>query len=199
MVRINLPDNLSLPFFAYGIFKPGQLCYPRIKEFVREYKESCVNGNLKERDGIPLLNSGGSSKVKGYLIYFHSGKEDGAYRRIIEIEPDEVYQWNKILINEKIEANVLLGRKNNRGASELDHTEEWDGRSDPFFTSALEEVEDILKNNPNFSWDYRSLFRLQMAYTLLWCNRSSILEKFWPLIFHRTTVLVRAYARLCKW
>jgi len=177
---MNLPDNIHLPFFAYGIFKPGQLCFPRIQEFVSEYKDGYVKGYLKERDGIPLLIREGSSKIKGYLIHFHSGKEDEAYKRIVEIEPDEVYRWDKIQVDEKIQANVLLGKRDNRGASDLEHIEEWDGQSDPLFTSALEEVEDILKNHSNFSWDYRNLFRLQMAYMLLW----TAIERYAGLKYH---------------
>lgn len=177
---MNLPDNLLLPFFAYGIFKPGQLCFPRIKEFVSEYKDGYVKGYLKERDGIPLFIKDGSSKIKGYIIHFHGGKEDEAYNRIIEIEPDEVYKWDEIQVDEKIHANVLRGKKDNRGASNLEDCKEWDGRSDPLFTSALKEVEDILKNNPDFSWDYRSLFKLQMAYMLLW----TAMERYAGLRYH---------------
>ncbi len=177
---MNLPDNLLLPFFAYGIFKPGQLCFTRIKEFVSEYKDGYVKGYLKERDGIPLLIKGDSSKVKGYLIHFHSGKEEEAYNRIIEIEPDEVYKWGEIQVDGKINANVLLGKRDKRGASELENIEEWNGQEDPFFTSTLEEIEDILRNHSNFSWNYRNLFRLQMAYMLLW----TAMERYAGLKYH---------------
>jgi len=30
------PRNIELPFFTYGLFKPGQLCFFRIKEFTKE-------------------------------------------------------------------------------------------------------------------------------------------------------------------
>jgi hypothetical protein len=29
---MNPPDDIGLPFFAYGLFKPGQLCYSRIRD-----------------------------------------------------------------------------------------------------------------------------------------------------------------------
>jgi len=32
----NVPDNKELPFFAYGLFKPDQLAYRRINDFVDE-------------------------------------------------------------------------------------------------------------------------------------------------------------------
>lgn len=29
---LELPDDISLPFFAYGIFKPGQIAHPKLKD-----------------------------------------------------------------------------------------------------------------------------------------------------------------------
>ena len=98
---------------------------------------------LKERDGIPLLIKSQDSKVKGYLIYFKSGSEDIAYRRIIEIEPEEVYRWSKIKVNDQILSNALLGKREQRGSSDLEHVEEWNGKNDPFFVQGLNEVEEI--------------------------------------------------------
>lgn len=177
---MNLPSNTALPFFAYGIFKPGQLCFPRIKDLVEKTIEGTVDGILKERDGIPLLIKNNSSKIKGYLIYFYGGKENDAYNRVIGIEPDEVYRWDTIKVNDVLVANALLGKREEKGSTDLEHFEEWDGKSDPFFKQGLEEVEVILKGNSNFDWEYRSLFRLQMAYTLLW----SAIERYTGLKYH---------------
>lgn len=142
--------------------------------------EGTVDGVLKERDGIPLLIKSSYSKIKGYVIYFYNGKENDAYYRIIEIEPDEVYRWDEIKVNDGIVANVLLGKKVQKGSYDLEHLEEWDGKSDPFFKQGLEEVEAILRDNSNFDSEYRSLFRLQMAYTLLW----SAIERYAGLKYH---------------
>lgn len=166
--KMKLPSKADLPFFAYGIFKPHQLGFFRIKELTKNTVEGVVDGILKERDGIPLLIKSNYFKIKGCLIYFYSGKENDAYYRIMEIEPDEVYRWDEVKVNNRIVANVLLGKKEQRGCSDLEHLEEWDGKSDPFFKHGLEEVEVILRDNPDFNGKYRSLFRIQMAYTLLW-------------------------------
>lgn len=179
-MRMDIPNDTTLPFFAYGVFKPGQLCFSRIKDFIKHAAEAKVNGILKERDGIPLLIKSQDSKVKGYLIYFKSGSEDIAYRRIIEIEPEEVYRWSKIKVNDQILSNALLGTREQRGSSDLEHVEEWNGKNDPFFVQGLNEVEDILKNNSTFDWEYKSLFRLQMAYTFLW----SVIERYAGLKYH---------------
>ena len=179
--KINLPNDTSLPFFAYGIFKPGQLSFSRIRDVVERTVECTVGGALKERDGIPLLVLGKdfSTNIKGYLIYFTPGKEKDAYKRIMQIEPDKVYRWEVVKIND-LSANVLVGRRYQRGSSDLEQVEEWNGKDDPFFKQGLEEVEAILKANSNFDRDYRALFRLQMAYTLLWIA----IERYAGLKYH---------------
>lgn len=78
------------------------------------------------------------------------------------------------------EANVLVGKKENRGSFELEHIDNWDGRNDPYFKQGLEEVEDILEKNSNFDWEFRALLRLQMAYTLLWAG----IERYAGLKYH---------------
>ncbi|MDY6839421.1 MAG: hypothetical protein SWH78_15760 [Thermodesulfobacteriota bacterium] len=130
--------------------------------------ECTVGGFLKERDGIPLLVLGNNySRIKGYLIRFRPGKEDEAYDRIMLIEPDRVYSWGVIKVSNS-DANVLVGRRANRGSFDLEHFDEWDGQTDPFFKEGLEEVEKMLRENISFDGEYRALLRLQMAYTLLW-------------------------------
>ena len=177
---MNRPDNISLPFFAYGIFKPGQLCYSRIADFVENSTKRMVPGILKERDGIPLLVLGNRySDIKGYLINFIAGEEDKAYDQIIGIEPDEVYRWELVKVNDS-DANILAGKREQRGSSDLEHFDEWDGKTDPFFKQGLEEVEAILKANSVFDREFRALLRLQMAYTLLW----SAIERYAGLKYH---------------
>lgn len=69
-LKMNLPIKTSLPFFAYGIFKPGQLCFSRISALVERIIKCNVKGTLKERDGIPLLALGSENvSIQGYLIY----------------------------------------------------------------------------------------------------------------------------------
>ena len=174
------PSNILLPFFAYGIFKPGQLCHSRIGDFVESSSKDTVSGILKERDGIPLLVLGDNyENIKGYLIHFIAGEEGNAYDRIIGIEPDEVYCWGTVKVND-FEANVLIGRKEQKGSTDLEKFDEWDGKSDPYFKQGLEEVEVILNANLNSDCRYKALFRLQMAYMLLW----SAIERYAGLKYH---------------
>jgi hypothetical protein len=179
---MRIPENTKLPFFAYGLFKPGQLCFYRIKDLVESTSTTEIGGYLKERDGIPLLiPSENAMQIKGVLIHFKEGLDQQAYERIIEIEPDEVYRWESAPVSGGIIANVLLGKRPDRGSTDLEHVEEWDGRKDPYFLDAIGVIEDIMKDNPEFKWDnYKPLLRLQMAYSLLW----TCLERYAGLRYH---------------
>ena len=57
--------------------------------------------------------------------------------------------------------------------------DEWNGWNDPLFTAALDVVEETLTSN-DFQWDLKPLFRLQMAYLLLW----SSIERYVSLRYH---------------
>jgi len=137
-----------------------------------------VQGILRERDALPLLVLDDSNKIKGYLLHFQYGAERDAYKRIIDIEPDKVYRWGVVSIG-GIQANTLVGKSPLRGSSDLEHWDEWDGRSDPYFNEALDEIENILMDNSIYNSDCRPLFRLQMAYSLLW----SAIERYASLKF----------------
>ncbi|MGC9342793.1 MAG: hypothetical protein ACP5E3_08840, partial [Bacteroidales bacterium] len=181
---MKLPKNINLPFFSYGIFKPGQLCYSRIKDLVLVTEQYTVEGYLMERDGVPLLILGKSNLyIKGYIIYFHKEKEKEAYERIIDFEPGEIYRWEQIKVD-STNVNLLVGRREDRGSSVLEHICDWDGSNDPYFKQGLDEVKSILSANSNqkidLNKDVKPLFRLQMAYILLW----SALERYAGLKYH---------------
>lgn len=53
---MNNPTNILLPFFAYGIFKPGQLAFFQIREYVSKVREPVYcKGSLLLRDGLPII------------------------------------------------------------------------------------------------------------------------------------------------
>lgn len=161
--------NVSLPFFAYGVFKPGQLSFLQISECVAQIRTDLqIPGELRLRDGLPLFVPGEPDQfVKGSLIVFKDGKTKDAYARIADLEPKHQYWW-KVMKFGGDEANVLVGRSPMKGSSPCD--EEWNGWTDPFFCSALDVVDETLKANAEFKWDLKPLFRLQMAYLLLWSS-----------------------------
>ena len=192
---MTLPNNIKLPFFDYGLFKPGQICYFRIKEFVLTRNQDTVDGYLKERDGIPVLvHEKNHDHIKGYIIHFREGKEEEAYQRIVDIEPQEVYKWETITLHSGKEANVLHGRKVDRGSVDYEHCNNWDGRSDPYFTDAIELVEEILKQNETYGLDFKKLFNLQMAYFLLWTS----IERYTGLRYHLGQSVMEKIKQMAK-
>jgi len=175
---MELPPNITLPFFAYGIFRPGQLAFHRVKKLVKETRaQSTIRGTLRLRDGLPIIDPTGHSEIQGDVLIFEPNAQADAYQRIIDIEPDKHYRWD-VSISNGIQVNVLFGKSPQNGSIEYDG--QWDGRNDPLFTSALEVVEETLQANSEFSWNLKPLFCLQMAYLLLW----SSIERYVSLKYH---------------
>lgn len=192
-----LPDNISLPFFSYGIFRPGEIAYQILEDLVDENKieKIRINGNLKLRDGILVYENNTNGEVTGYLLYFITGKESEAYNRIEKIEPKEYYTWNSknsIYINK---FNILYARKVDSGVDET--RSEFDPKlfeslfssiwNDPFFIKGFKILHElnselffssILTKKEYPGWHEESNFnrylQLQMLYTFLW----SLTERF---------------------
>lgn len=175
---IKLPKNKNLPFFAYGIFKPGQLSYSKIEKYVSNSpKEYDIPHEMRYRDGIPFIIKNENDegyKTKGFLIKFKNENDSiNAYREICKSEPDKLYYWREkpICVNGEL-ANVLVGKKPSHG-SYIDRSDgpigNYDGKKDPFFEDAIEIIEeDLYKDwNPN---NLKDFFILQMKYALLWAS-----------------------------
>ena len=65
-----------MPFFAYGVLKPGEIAYSRIKDLIYEKNEACVNYSMKHRDGVPVLLSKymDLEETCGYIFHFSDMK-----------------------------------------------------------------------------------------------------------------------------
>ena len=126
------PDS-NLPFFAYGIFKPGQIAYSKIKDLVLQKKEISINRPMKHRDGVPILlkKENERYKTKGFLYDFSDGEK--AYKIICQTMSPALYQWGTIDV-EGEKANVLFGLKPDSGSDSIEDAcdrECFDGRNDP--------------------------------------------------------------------
>ena len=74
------PSNTDWPFFAYGLFRPGQLAFFQLRELVGDVSEPAeVSGHLHLRDGLPLIELGGEGRIKGALLTFMSERAAEAY------------------------------------------------------------------------------------------------------------------------
>jgi hypothetical protein len=128
------------------------------------------------------------------LIHFLGGAIREAYEVIASVEPDKLYRWreyNACKDGETADANVLFGRKPLRDSHPMEDSE-WDGKKEPLFTVALEVVRETLEQNREFTWDLKPLFRLEMAYTLLW----SAIERFAAFKYHMGENVMRKVTQL---
>ena len=172
---LDYPPDTSLPFFAYGIFKPEQIAYPRIEEFVKSKEIGYTEHTLYERDGIPFINEKDTNfKTMGYIIDFDEKTSELAYDIIRKTESSKFYDWgtDDVIINEtnKKQANILYGKKVTRSNPVRIDEDNYDGSRDIFFFDAL----DIIGNELN---DYKlekgkkgfeNFIKLQRNYMLLW-------------------------------
>lgn len=175
---MEIPENPILPFFAYGVFKPGELAFLQIKNFVKSCSRGAIQGTLLIRDGLPILSlEERHGEVVGSLIQFRAEAGKDAYRHIAALEPDNQYQWKTVVVDD-CNANCLVGRSPSKGSAWSPY--EWSGREDPLFKEALDVVAETLKNNSQFDYDLKPLFRLEMAYLLLW----TCIERYASLRYH---------------
>ena len=182
-------NNIKNPFFAYGIFKPGQLAYSRIKECVKNKYPNTIHYEMSYRDGVPLILPDEDKHfiTHGYLIYFKDGFEKEAYDIISETEPVDLYKWKKIKVGIN-DANVLVGDNVNKGCSpQKEYMPNYEGRNDPFFKEAIRLIEKNLnkikvkEKDKNYSLNVNDFFTLEMNYMLLWSaieRYSSLKYKF---------------------
>ncbi len=179
------PRNTDLPFFAYGIFKPGQLAYSKIVDFVKRPIPSQINYKMLMRDGVPLIVPPKNNKVhyntEGYLIYFYEESRKNAYEVIIRNQTEKLYRWEVIQVGEN-KANVLMGVNPELGTSYGGKS--YDGSEDPYFNEAIDVIEEEL-NDENKHWSsVNDFFRLQMAYMLLW----SSIERYCTLKYNEESI-----------
>ena len=70
------PADVSLPFLAYGIFRPGQISFFQLADSVSKFVDPvAVPGRLLVRDGLPIveLTSRGTVAIDGALLHFRPG------------------------------------------------------------------------------------------------------------------------------
>ncbi len=148
-----LPKNIELPFFAYGFFKPGELSYHQIENYVDDDippKETSAYGSFYEKDGVPVLRlvseetkHSKKNTVKGYVIHFRKEIAEEAYQCICNMEPYTLYQWQVVPLKNGI-CNVLTARvdyKTNEVEGAIENTadfHDWHCINDPLLDVGME-------------------------------------------------------------
>lgn len=169
--KMKPPKNQKLPFFSYGIFKPGEIPYLGIKEYALNIQEFKIPGEILIRDGVTIYKDNPNREVEGFLINFEESKAEDAYEYIASLEPSKIYRWECKELNGRC-FNILCGVSPEKGSQNIEEAEWRSTWEDPYFTSAISVLEE-LPEEP-FDWEMKSTFKLQMKYLLLW----TIIERF---------------------
>lgn len=178
---LELPPRLDLPLFAYGLLKPDQPAYgavvaPLVADAAPAH---LVEGGLRYRDGLPILDPEGRAGVDGSLLRFGAGRERAAYDAVCGFEPRHHYRWHitEARVDEgSVRVNVLQGRHPGRGVADEWFTS-WSADADPLLRFGLHAVrraglDHAVAAFPSLPGESPALwarfYGLQSAYLLLW-------------------------------
>lgn len=168
-VQLNSSPDITLPFFAYGIFKPRQIAYSRIEPYIKKpVVKEAIRHDLYLRDGIPFIKQDVTKylSTRGYLFEFNNETDaKKAYGKIGKTISQKLYIWGVIPIAGK-PANVLFGRKPSK-SNPIRLSYSYEGANDPYFNEVLELIYDETKDKSTIK-DIYDYFDVLKNYILLW-------------------------------
>ena len=115
--KLRVPKDISLPFFAYDVFKQGQIAFSRIEDYIDEENSISdveVNYPLNMVNGVPYLfkNYNQYYSTQGSLIYFKRENAYEAYDIISKSKSFKMYKWDTIKDKyTHMKMNVLVANK----------------------------------------------------------------------------------------
>ncbi len=167
--KVEPPEHTFLPFFAYGVFKPNQIAYPRIGKYVDYFKKVTCPYELRERNGMPVLteNRLHGRETSGHILKFNPRYEEKAYKIISKTKAKKLYEWTVLRIDNQ-NVNVLVGKEPEKTNIFMFDELDFDFRRDPIFYDAIEFIERNLHRY--FDNEKERYFNLQMCYMLLWAS-----------------------------
>jgi hypothetical protein len=117
------PANIYLPFVAYGIFRPGDISFSFLKDYLdADPIHESIIGEIRIRDGVLIFSNkevdSKKDKIEVYLLKFKDDQSETAYNSICQKEPENLYEWGEILIGEKL-CNVLHSKDMNNGSNDF--------------------------------------------------------------------------------
>lgn len=191
---MNLPKDITKPFFSYGIFRPGEIAFQIISDYVdlNKIENKKIKGSLKLRDGILIFDQNGNDFIQGYLLFFKEGTESSAYEAIVNVEPGNYYTWKEDQSKFKNQFNILHGRTVDKGIDEekgVNSSNIWNhlfdsNWKDPFIINGFNLLEQYAKESPilftqykHFKWEEENIFNEYLKYQMLYLFLCSILER----------------------
>lgn len=189
MSTLEMPEDLSAPFFVYGMLKPQEIAHSFIEPYIKmPPRRATAKGGLLLRDGIPILDPTLEIGVEGFLIEFMPDKRYKAWTLIIQFEPGNLYRLERrdVIVDDGTvsSAYILVGRSPRVGSS-VEQLYVWRSTSDPAFSHGLDQVATLVKvvspegfrSRPDTPELWRDFYQIQAAYLLLW----SIVERYTAL------------------
>ena len=183
-ISVKFPKDITLPFLAYGFFKPRQLAYSQIKGYVfNKPKGVTINFILNHVNGMPVLEKiryRDKWSVDAYIMEFKYGKEKTAYETISLSRNKSVYKWEEISIG-GMKVNVLLNASDKSFPIYTYKWNKYDWREDPIYENTLSYLDkNIAKlkiefnNDSNEVNNFMRFIEVQSLYRTLW----SALDRF---------------------
>ena len=177
---VGLPEELSLPFFAYGIFRPDEIAWSRIVSFVESTDELNIDGwQLRERNGLPLAALQKDARMSGNRVRFVDPRS--AYELIGNVEPSGEYKWVSVTDSTGEKCNLLAAKEPKTSTEPID---QWSSACDPLFQFGIAFVSGVISDvAPRLAEigpfgdsesDWKPYFELQGAFLTLW----SIFERY---------------------
>ena len=177
---VGLPTQLSLPFFAYGIFRPDEIAWPRIISFVESSDELNIDGwELRERNGLPLAAQARDVRLLGHRVRFTDPRS--AYELIGNVEPSGEYKWVSVIDSTGENCNLLAAKEPKTSTEPIS---QWSSSRDPLFQFGMAFVSGVISDTAlrlaeigpfgDSASDWKPYFELQGAFLTLW----SVFERY---------------------
>jgi len=172
--KLKIPKDISLPFFAYDVFKPSQVAFSRIKDYIDE--KNCkwnieVSYPLHLVNGVPYLFKSRNqyNRTQGSLIYFKQEYAYDAYQTISKSKSYKMYKWDTIkdYYNNQ-EMNVLVANKKYVKVGNLENTYCYDKTKDPMIIEVICTIWENIIPLLGYPMNISNFLNLQMNYIFLW-------------------------------
>lgn len=184
--NLKLPANIKLPFVAYGIFRPGDISFSFLKDFLEvDPMHESIIGDIRIRDGVLIFSNKDADskkeKIDVFILKFKEELSNIAYKNICQKEPENLYEWSEIIVGNKL-CNVLIAKDIKHGSYDFGGEPAYYYTiENPYWKEVLKLVEQELNQITNFNketnilnqgykddFEYRYFLKIQQLYILQW-------------------------------
>ena len=180
------PANNNLPFVAYGIFRPGDISFSFLKDFLEvDPMHESIIGDIRIRDGVLIFSNKDADskkeKIDVFILKFKEELSNTAYKYICQKEPENLYEWSEIIVGGKL-CNVLIAKDIKHGSYDFGgeaayyytiENKYWKEvlklvEKELFEISNFNKETNILNQGYKVDFEYRYFLKAQQLYILQW-------------------------------